>query len=122
MGKAEKTSEFRDRLKLINERLKRIDKSYGLNEIQFKVQYLSKLTHEYDILKQHLQTTIGGKIAVHTMVKDLDNRYKGLYGENKNDGTSTVMNTEVHQKQDKSSSKPKKQYKKNCKYCGKLGT
>ncbi|KAG7374767.1 zinc knuckle domain containing protein [Nitzschia inconspicua] len=121
MAKTEKPSEFRDRLKLINERLKRIDKSYALNEIQFKVQYLSKLTDEYDTLKQHFQTTIGGKIDVHTMVKDLDNRYKVLYGENKKEGTSTVMNTQVHQKQDKSNSKPKKQCKKNCKYCGKLG-
>ncbi|KAG7370928.1 hypothetical protein IV203_019498 [Nitzschia inconspicua] len=43
MTKTEKPSEFRDRLKLINERLERIDKSYALNEVQFKAQYLSKL-------------------------------------------------------------------------------
>ncbi|KAG7353674.1 reverse transcriptase RNA-dependent DNA polymerase [Nitzschia inconspicua] len=121
MGKTEKPSEFRDRLTLINERLRRINNTYVLNETQFKMQFLSKLTDDYEILRQHFQTTYGGKITVDTMAKDLDNRYKALHGEGKKDGTSTVMNTEVQQTKDKSGSKPKKQYKKNCKYCGKLG-
>jgi hypothetical protein len=115
MKKNEKPSELRDRMKLINERLKRINIKYALDETQIKVQFLSKLTDDYDTLRQNFQTTMGGKTDLHTMVKDLDNRHKAIATDNKK-GTSSVMNTE-----DKKKFKPKKQYKKTCGYCGKMG-
>ena len=76
MGKTEKPTNFLNKLKLINERLAKIDSKYKMDAPQLKSQLMSKLPTEYKTIKTVLKVAKLSSVPLTDIIKELDAYYE----------------------------------------------